>query len=92
MTDAATLNHTPLKLVTVAEFLKEQRRGTQARMARELGVSRATISQVAHDPEVFASYALAKRIKAFMECHGYTVDIETMVRTEDPADGGEAQA
>lgn len=82
MIDTAAKPANPLPQVTLAEFFAEMGRGSQAKMARGLKVSRAMISQVASDPDVCASYALAKRIKGYMECRGFTVDIETLIRTE----------
>lgn len=72
-----------LKKVTLKTFFEEQGIGSQDRMARAVGVSKATISNLKREPpRSFAGYAVAKAIRAHMEAHGYTIDIESLVRTE----------
>lgn len=72
-----------LRKVTLREFFEGQGDGGQKRMAAEVGVSKSTICNLAAEPaRGFASYAVAKRIRAHMEAHGFTIDLESLVRTE----------
>lgn len=78
----------PAKLTktTLKAFFERQGHGSQNRMAEAAGVSKSTISNLAAEPpRGFASYAVAKAIRAHMEAHGYTIDIESLVRTEGAA-------
>lgn len=59
-------------------------------MARTLKCAKSTLSDIAAAdraddprPRVYASYALAKSIRAYMEQHGYSLDIEPLLRTEE---------
>ena len=70
--------------VTLREFLDIMGRGAAKSMAAEIGISKSTVSNIAIGRQ-FASYPLAKQIRAHLEAHGYTIDLESMVRTESAA-------
>lgn len=70
-----------LKRATLREFFEAQGHGAQNRMSEATGLKKSSISNIASGRH-FASYAVAKRIRAHMEAHGFTIDLETMVRTE----------
>lgn len=77
----------PLKRVTLREFLDSQGKGSRKAMADALDVSKSLISNLAKAPDAggeqhFTSYRLAKRIRAYVERHGFTIDIEEHIRTE----------
>lgn len=75
--------------VTLYEFFRRQGRGSQRRMAQALGVSKGTLSTIAAadrpdnpGPRTYASYSLARAIKAHVECHGLTINIEPYLKAE----------
>lgn len=81
---------TPLPVVTLDEFFRLQGRGAQKRMAEALKVAKSTLSGVAAadrpkdpGPRVYVSYALAKSMLGYLEQHGYRLDIEPILRTEE---------
>lgn len=87
---SSKINIRPLEVLTLDGFFRRQGRGSQKRMADALKVSKSTLSGVAAadrakdpGPRVFVSYALAKSMRAYMEAHGYALDIEPILRTEE---------
>lgn len=89
---SAKINPRPLPVVTLDEFFRAQGRGAQKRMAAALKCSKSTLSDIAAAdrakdprPRVYASYSLAKSMRAYMESHGFGLDIEPLLRTEDAA-------
>lgn len=74
-----------LKIVTLQEFFDLQGRGAQARMSADTGVDKSTLSSLAaatraDDPRpgFKCRLKIARAIRAHMESHGYTVDIEKL--------------